>query len=153
MSKSLLNQSILSNISRKRTGRFPIALPIVGVLLILAGLGVTAWIGSNVTAAQLVRNVLLSATPFILTFISIILFFITFIALISSLLSDRIAPLPHGIIEKIIIFGIVAGIFGIFQPWVKAFYSYGFMLLLISTLLFILWSHIQPKRIRMQESE
>jgi hypothetical protein len=32
-----------------------------------------------------------------------------------------------------------------FQPWVFAAYTYGFILLLFSTLAFIVWSHIVPK--------
>jgi hypothetical protein len=32
-----------------------------------------------------------------------------------------------------------------FQPWVFLAYRYGFLVLLISTLGFILWSHIVPR--------
>jgi hypothetical protein len=34
----------------------------------------------------------------------------------------------------------------LFQPWSFVFYRYGFVLLLASTLSFILWSHIMPPR-------
>jgi hypothetical protein len=46
---------------------------------------------------------------------------------------------------------IFAGILGIFQQWVLALYTVGFIVLLISTLFFILWSHISPKRVVLQE--
>jgi energy-coupling factor transporter transmembrane protein EcfT len=65
--------------------------------------------------------------------------------------SGHIAARPYHVVEQIIIFCILAGIFGIFQQWIKAFYSAGFMLLLFSTLAFIVWSHIAPKRVRLQE--
>jgi hypothetical protein len=32
------------------------------------------------------------------------------------------------------------------QPWLHLAYKYGFILLLFSTLGFILWSHVTPKR-------
>ena len=131
--------------------RLFVIFPVVAVLLVLAGVGVTFWIGQNVTIEQLARNVLLAATPFILTFVAIILLFITFVMAVNYLVSGRIAARPHYIVEMIVIVCILAGIFGIFQQWVKAFYSAGFLLLLFSTLAFIVWSHIAPKRVRMQE--
>ena len=131
--------------------RLFVIFPAIAVLLVLAGVGVTMWIGQNVTIDQLARNVLLAATPFILTFVAIILLFITFVMAVNYLVSGRIAARPHYIVESIIIICILAGIVGIFQQWVKAFYSAGFMLLLLSTLAFIVWSHITPKRVRMQE--
>jgi len=131
--------------------RLFIIFPVVAVLLVLAGVGVTFWIGQNVTIEQLARNVLLAATPFILTFVAIILLFITFVMAINYFVSGRIAARPHYIVELVIIFCILAGIFGIFQQWVKAFYPAGFLLLLFSTLAFIVWSHITPRRVRLQE--
>jgi ABC-type transport system involved in cytochrome c biogenesis permease subunit len=132
-------------------GRLFIIFPAVAVALIMAGVGVTFWIGQNVTIEQLARNVLLAATPFILTFVAIILLFITFIMAISYFASGRLDARTHFRIELFIIICIVAGIVGIFQQWVKAFYSNGFLLLLFSTLAFIVWSHIAPRRVRLQE--
>lgn len=131
--------------------RLFVIFPTVAVLLVLVGVGVTWWIGQNVTIDQLARNVLLAATPFILTFVAIILLFITFVMAVNYLVSGRIAARPHHYVELVIIICILAGIFGIFQQWVKAFYPAGFMLLLFSTLAFIVWSHITPKRVRLQE--
>lgn len=139
----------------RQTPDFPrklfVIFPVVAVALILAGVGVTFWIGQNVTIEQLARNVLLAATPFILTFVAIILLFITFVMAVNYFMSGRLDARTHYTIELIIIACIVAGIVGIFQQWVKAFYSNGFLLLLFSTLAFIIWSHIAPRRVRLQE--
>jgi hypothetical protein len=48
-------------------------------------------------------------------------------------------------IELIIIAGIIVGVVCLFQPWRMVSYEYGFLLLLISTLAFILWSHVVPQ--------
>jgi hypothetical protein len=45
----------------------------------------------------------------------------------------------------VLIGGIVLGVIGMFQPWLFAAYRFGFILLLVSTLGFILWSHIVPR--------
>ena len=47
--------------------------------------------------------------------------------------------------------GIVLGIFSIFQPWLFILYQPGFLVLLFSTLFFILWSHVEPKRLVLHE--
>jgi preprotein translocase subunit YajC len=39
-----------------------------------------------------------------------------------------------------------------FQPWLMIFYKIGFMVLLVSTLGFIWWSHIRPKQERRQKA-
>ena len=71
--------------------------------------------------------------------------------MVASLLSNQVSPRTHMIIEYMLIAGIALGIIGMFQPWVFAAYRYGFLLLLFSTLGFILWSHITPKREQHQE--
>ena len=43
-----------------------------------------------------------------------------------------------------IISGIVVGAVGMFQPWLFRAYTLGFLLLLFSTLAFIVWSHVRP---------
>jgi hypothetical protein len=47
--------------------------------------------------------------------------------------------------ERAIISLMLLGIIGMFQPFVIALYRYGFLLLLFSTILFIIISHIAPK--------
>ena len=125
--------------------RVPIRLPIAAVITLILGLAATPFIYAVTTEEQRSTNVLLSAIPFVLIFASIILFYITFIWLVATALNNQLPEKAHTLVERIIIAGIVLGIIGMFQPWVFAAYTYGFLLLLFSTLAFILWSHIVPK--------
>ena len=45
-------------------------------------------------------------------------------------------------IEQVIVAGMVLGTIGMFQPWMLELYHYGFLLLGLSTLAFIVISHI-----------
>jgi hypothetical protein len=129
-------------------------LPISVVILLILGAIAGPLIRATATQEQLNTNVFLVAIPFILIFVAIILAFITVIALVASILNNSIASRTYRIVESIIIGGIVFGIVGLFQPWVFAWYRYGFNVLLISTLSFILWSHIVPKgTLRQEEPE
>ena len=126
--------------------RVPVGLLISVAILLLLGRFAGPLIRSNFTEKERAANVLLEAIPFILTFVAIILTFITLISIAASILNDNIPRRTHQLVERIIIFGIVSGVIGIFQPWWFLAYKYGFSVLLISTLSFILWSHIRPKR-------
>jgi len=131
--------------------KFPFGLVITAVVLLILGLAAGPLIRSWATEEQLATNVLLSAIPFILIFVSILLGFITVITVVARLLNDKIQPKIYRVIEGVIIAGIVLGVVGLFQPWQMIFYKYGFMVLLISTLSFILWSHVRPAREQRQE--
>lgn len=131
--------------------RVPIALPIVIVLLLVLGLIAGPFIRSRTTPEQLADNVLLNAIPFVLIFVAIILAFITLIVIAASMLDNNISLRTYKFIEQILIACIVLGVVGMFQPWLFEAYKFGFILLLISTLCFILWSHITPKRDISQE--
>jgi hypothetical protein len=48
-------------------------------------------------------------------------------------------------VERVIIALMLLGIVGMFQPFAIALYRYGFLLLLFSTIGFIIISHIVPK--------
>ena len=126
--------------------RVPLGLPISVAILLILGSIAGPLIRSNFTEKERAANVFLEAIPFILIFVAIILTFITLIALVASVLNDNIPRRTHQLVERIIIFGIVGGVIGMFQPWWFLAYKYGFSVLLISTLSFILWSHIRPKR-------
>lgn len=126
--------------------RVPLGLPISVVILFILGSIAGPLIRSNFTEKERAANVFLEAIPFILTFIAIILTFITLIALAGSVLNDNIPRRTHQLVERVIMFGIVGGVIGMFQPWWFLAYKYGFSVLLVSTLSFILWSHIRPKR-------
>lgn len=131
--------------------RVPIALPIIIVVLLVLGLLAGPFIRSRTTPEQLADNVLLNAIPFVLIFVAIILAFITLIVIAASMLDNNISLRTYKFIEQILIVCIVLGVVGMFQPWLFEAYKYGFVLLLISTLCFILWSHITPKRDISQE--
>jgi hypothetical protein len=126
--------------------RVPLGLPVSVVIFLILGSIAGPLIRSNFTEKERISNVLLEAIPFILIFVAIILTFITLISLVASVLNDNIARRTHTMIERIIMFGIVGGVIGLFQPWWFLVYKYSFMFLLVSTLSFILWSHVRPKR-------
>jgi hypothetical protein len=126
--------------------RVPLGLLISIAILLILGSIAGPLIRSNFTEKERAANVVLEAIPFILIFVAIILTFITLITLVASVLNDNIPRRTHQLVERIIIFGIVGGVIGMFQPWWFLAYKYGFSVLLISTLSFILWSHIRPRR-------
>ena len=122
----------------------PKAMPIIATVLLILGILLTQFIDQIFSAEQLSRNAVLSGIPFILVFASIILYFMSFTWFLSNKLNFRVKNRTHQIIEKVIIGGIVFGILMMFQPWVFPAFRYGFYLLLLSTLAFIVWSHITP---------
>ena len=131
--------------------KIPYGLFISAIVCLVLGLIAGPLIRSSATEEQLNQNVLLSAIPFILIFVSILLVFIAFIAILASVLNDHIDARVYKIIESIIIAGIVLGVIGMFQPWHMLIYKNGFRVLLISTLSFIVWSHIRPGSEQRQE--
>lgn len=46
------------------------------------------------------------------------------------------------ILERLTVFGMMAGVIGMFQPWDITWYGWGFIVLVISTLAFIVVSHL-----------
>jgi hypothetical protein len=86
----------------------------------------------------------LQAILFIIGFLIILGLFIYLIRAVSARLSDRVPQRIFDLVERIIIGGIVLGVVGMFQPWIFAGYKYGFLLVLFSTLAFIVWSHVTP---------
>ncbi len=131
--------------------RIPVTLLIVIAVMLVLGLLAGPFINSRMTEQQLADNVFINAVPFVLIFVAIILTFIAIIVMVASILDNNISLRLHRVIESILIAGIVLGVVGMFQPWLFEGYKYGFVLLLISTLSFILWSHITPKQELRQE--
>lgn len=131
--------------------RIPKTLLIVIAVLLLLGFAAGQYINATMTQEQLADNVFINAVPFVLIFAAIILGFIAIIIVVASVLDNNIPARTHRIIEQILIVGIVLGVVGMFQPWLFEGYKYGFVLLLISTIFFILWSHVTPKRELLQE--
>ncbi|RIK45029.1 MAG: hypothetical protein DCC55_00695 [Chloroflexi bacterium] len=86
----------------------------------------------------------LQTVVFIVVFLVVLGCFIYFIRRVSARFSGVVSQQTFDWVERILIGGIVLGVVGMFQPWVFAGYKYGFLLLLFSTLFFIVWSHITP---------
>ena len=131
----------------------PIGLPISAVLYLIVGFAAVPVIDAMFTEVQLGKNVILNAIPCIFIFSSIISFFIILIWLAATALTNAIPERIYRPVEYVIIAGIGLGIFGMFQPWSFVAYRYGFLLLFFSTLAFILWSHIIPKKESREESK
>ena len=123
----------------------PLGLPISGLILLIIGYVIGPIILANSSEQQLARNVLLSAIPFILMFLGILLFFISFIWFVASKLNRNISARVYRPVETLLIGGIVLGVLGMFQPWTFALFKPGFLLLFASLLGFMVWSHIKPK--------
>lgn len=125
--------------------RIPKDLLIAVAVCLVLGLIAGPLINARYTEEELAANVLLAAIPFVLIFASILLVYIGVIDTVTKGLNATVAARTHGTVEKIIMAGIGLGIIGMFQPWEQWIYKRGFTLLLISTLTYILWSHISPK--------
>lgn len=133
---------------KKTRPRVPVGLLIAAVIVFILGAAAGPVIGSLATEKQMATNVLLSAIPFVLIFVGIVLCFITLVAFLASLLNHNISPAVYRPIELSLIGGIVLGVIGMFQPWWFGGFRLGFFVLLISTLSFILWSHIIPRGVQ-----
>lgn len=136
----------------KRRAHVPKGLPIAAGILLVLGLIAIPLVQQLATQEQLARNVLLSGIPFILIFIAIILAYISVIWLVASVLNDQIDPRLQRNIERVIIAGILIGIVGMFQAWAMGLYTWGFVLLLLSTLSYILWSHVRPRATAIEQA-
>jgi hypothetical protein len=126
--------------------RIPLRLIITTVVLFILGFAAQPLIEALATEEQLTRNVILNAIPFVLIFVAILMIYIMIIVAIGSWLNDKVPLDTYNRIERVFMAGIVLGVLGMFQPWLFILYRVGFMVLLISTLGFILWTHIRPAR-------
>jgi multisubunit Na+/H+ antiporter MnhG subunit len=88
----------------------------------------------------------MTAIYFVVGFVVVLGAFITFIGVLAARLGPAVAPRLYSRVETIIIVGILLGTASMVQPWVSAGLQWGFLLLLFSTLAFIVWSHVTPKR-------
>jgi len=129
----------------KKPVRPPFVLLIIGAALIVIGQLLNPVGGVFIPKETLETDIFLLGVPFLTIFIAILLAFIFFIATLAQILNYKVSRRVYGIVETAILTGIALGIIGMFQPWVLAAYSYGFTVLLVSTLAFIVWSHIVPQ--------
>ncbi len=101
-------------------------------------------IGNSVFSEETRKGVFINAVPFITAFIGILLLFILVIVLVAKRYNGKVPARCHGAIERTLVIGILFGVFFLFQPFSIVPYRYGFLLLLVATLSFILWSHVVP---------
>ena len=132
--------------------RVPRGLIIAIVVCLIIGLIAIPVVSNAFTEEQLARNVLIAAIPFLFIFVSILLTYITVIVIVATMLNDNIPARTFNRVEKIIISGILLGIFGMFQPWFFKAYTLGFILLLFSLFTYILWSHVVPRVVQQRDN-
>lgn len=138
----------MAETEKKKKGGVPRGMPIAAVILLVLGLIAMQVIPNIVSEQQMARNVILAAIPFILIFASIIVAFMSLVWFIASRLNDNIDEKTYRPIEYILMGGIILGVFLMFQPWVFILFRVGFLILLFSTIGYILWSHVRPKGAR-----
>jgi hypothetical protein len=110
---------------------------------------VIAFIFPTISAAvfsEETRNaILIMAIPFVAAFIAVLLTFILLIFIVALRFNRKIPARTYQPVERVIIVGIIAGVVLLFQPFHFVGYKYGFPLLLVSLLAFIMFSHVLPK--------
>jgi hypothetical protein len=117
----------------------------IAIVLAFGGL-FRAYSGTLSQARQ--DAVLIKAIPFVAVFVSIILAFACLIVSVAVGLAGRVPRRSYTPIEGIIIAGILLGVLGLFQGWKLFAYEYGFLMLLVSVALFMVWSHLSPMTVR-----
>ncbi len=125
--------------------RLLIGMLLVALGFIVAGVIDTQIVRATTTPQDLAKNPLVGGVPFLLIFIGILLLYIDLIIFMAFKLNNRISEKVFRPIERLLIAGIVLGIIGMFQPFVMLFYTLGFILLFVSLLSYIAWSHIVPR--------
>ena len=127
--------------------RPPLALPVISVLLVIFGALYGRYILVLIPVEEQINNVILTAVPFICYFVAILLVYIFLINLFSQILNHRISPKIYNPLNFLIIAGIIGGILMMLQPFTITLFKASFMVVLVSLLLFIFWSHIIPAHV------
>ena len=122
------------------------------LLFLLIGLIFPSLTG-GITDQRVRDGVLVNAVPFVTFFIMVLLLYILVIVLVAKRFNGRLPNRAHQPVETLAIAGILFGVIFLFQPFFFVSYRYGFVLLLASTLVFILWSHIAPKSAKADRSD
>jgi len=126
--------------------RKQLLLILLGVAVLLCVLGIVAQpIVDGLDPKTKTSNAILNGIPFILIFIGVIVAFIDFTILMATVWNNKLPDTVHRPIERLLIIGIVGGIIGMFQPFTVTLYTLGFIVLLVSTIGYIFWSHIIPR--------
>jgi hypothetical protein len=114
---------------------------VIAIAVVLAFGGLFRLYTVEVLSQDKQDEVLIKAIPFVAVFVSIVLVFVFVIVAAAILLNGKVPQRTYRPIEAIIIAGILLGVV---QGWKLFTYEYGFLLLLISLLTFMVWSHVTP---------
>jgi hypothetical protein len=133
--------------------RPPFILLIISVVIVILGILYQNFILTGIPEQTRIDNVILIAVPFICYFVAILLVYIFFINISGQLLSGRVSEKLYKFLNLILIVGIILGIIMMLQPFTMVLFKISFMIVLISLLLFILWSHVTPVLSPMEEEE
>lgn len=131
----------------------PIVLPIISLLLSIMGYFYEKVYLVTIPEQTRIDNVIIIAVPFICYFVAILLVYIFLINLFSQILNHKISPKIYKPLNFIIIGGIIGGILLMLQPFTIVLFRISFMVVLVSLLLFIFWSHIIPAALPEEEEE
>jgi len=131
----------------------PFVLLIISVLLVVFGFLYGKFILPTIPEATQIDNVIVIAVPFISYFVAILLVYIFLINLSSQILSYRISARIYKPVNTLIIAGIIGGILMMLQPFTIVLYKISFMVVLVSLLLFMVWSHITPAHVAEEDEE
>jgi hypothetical protein len=123
----------------------------VAVFLVIFGVIAQPLVDANTTTAQRTDNAILNGIGFILMFIGIVVAFIDLIIFLATLLNHNVPQRVYDPILNVLIAGVVLGVIGMFQPFLFVLYQIGFVMLFVSLIGFMAWSHIEPKRLQRQE--
>jgi hypothetical protein len=124
--------------------RPPFVLLIIAVLLSLFGYLFGRFYLVTVPEKVRIDNVIIIAVPFICYFVAIILAYIFLINLVSQILNHKISPKIYKPLNFLFIAGIIGGILMMLQPFTIVLFKISFMVVLISLLFFMVWSHVTP---------
>lgn len=122
---------------------------VIAIACVLAVGGLFRLYTTQALSEEQQEEVLVKGIPFVAVFVAILLAYIFLVAAGALLLSGKIPARTYRPIESIIIAGILIGVVGLFQGWTLFGYEYGFVLVLVSLLAFIVWSHITPRPARL----
>lgn len=133
--------------------RPPYVLPVVAVIISFLGFLYSIFVLPTIPEQTRIDNVILIAVPFICYFVAIILMYIFLINVVMQNFSHKISPKIYKPINFVIIAGIIGGIILMLQPLSIGLFKISFMIVLVSLLLFMVWSHVIPKAIPDDEEE
>ena len=135
---------------RKRRTRILIRFAITIVIILIVG-GISRVLSDQLLSEEQRQGVLVEAVPFLSVFVSIVLAFACLIVIVAVEGDGKVPLRTYRPVEWITTGGIFVGIIGLFQGWKLFAYQYGFLVLLISVLAFMVWSHLTPMSPRLSK--